>query len=158
MTRFFLLLIRIFALMLSFMLSTLVAAVFFTFVLFLGADTTWVREDVEVAVASVAFVGFMWITIAQLTLVPAVIAFFVLEAGRMDSLLANLIAGGLCAFVAMVLAPVAGEPQSLPYLEREIWIAAIASGFVGGFTHWLLAGLRAGRWMGPRSADKDVSV
>lgn len=140
------------------MLSTLAAAGFFTFVLFLGADAAWLRDDVEVVAASVTFVGFMWFTIAQLAFVPALIAFLILESGRIGSLLANLVAGGFCALVAMVLVPMSGptsgETGPLPYDTQEIWIAALASGFIGGFAHWILAGFRAGRWMGPPRTEQ----
>lgn len=155
MTRFFLLLWRLFALTLSYLLSTFVAAGFLTFALFLGADPSWLNEDVEVAVWSMGFLGFMWLAITQLTFAPALLAFIVLEFGRMETLLANVLAGGFCALVALVLSPAADEVSSLPYPERDVWIAVLAAGFVGGLTHWILAGCRAGRWMGPQTQKQD---
>ena len=73
---------------------------------------------------------------------------------RASSLLFNLIAGGGLALVYMVLTPYAFD---LPYREEQIWIAALAAGFFGGLVHWILAGYRAGRWLGP-ARDGEITA
>ena len=65
MTRFILALIRIIALSLSFCLSTLAAALFITFVLFLGSDPTWLETDPAVAVGAFGFTIGVWFEIAH---------------------------------------------------------------------------------------------
>jgi len=152
MTRFFLALIRIITLALSFTLSTFVAAGFITFVLFLGADTGWLQKDPFVVIGAATFLLAMWLSIAQLSFYPALGIFFILEFARMSSLITSLISGGLCAIAALLLLPEFTQSEALPYTNREIWLAVIASGFVAGFTHWLLAGHRSGRWLGPQKS------
>ncbi len=150
MTRFFLALIRLVALALSFILSTFAAAGFITFVLFLGADANWLQEDPFVAIGAATFLMAMWLNVAQLSFYPALGIFFVLEFARYSSLLTNLLAGGLCAIATLLLLPEFTQTEVLPYPNKEVWLAVIASGFIAGLTHWLLAGNRSGRWLGPQ--------
>ncbi len=142
-------LIRIFALLLSFAFSTLAAAVFVTFSLFLGGDASWLEDDLGVMVGSTAFLTVTWFTISQITFIPAMVILVLTEFTRSASLTLNVLAGGLCALIVLVLYPMAtGLEGEIPYGDREIWLTGLAAGFVGGFTHWILAGRNAGRWMG----------
>ena len=153
MTRFFLALIRFTALALSFVLSTLVAAGFVTFVLFLGSDASWLTNDPSVALGSFGFLTGVWLVLCQALFAPFCLIILAAEFLRWSSLMINLLLGGLCALVFMVLrqSEISSE-TGLPYAEHEIWLAALSAGFVGGLTHWILAGHRAGRWLGPQSA------
>jgi hypothetical protein len=146
MTRLILALIRLMALALSYMLSTLAAAAFLSFALFLGAETEWLREDPAVAVGTAGFAFAAWLEISRAIFMPFLLIIVIAEFARLSSLLFNVLAGGGLAFVYMVLTPYSFE---LPYGEERIWLAALAAGFVGGFAHWMLAGYRAGRWLGP---------
>ncbi|MEE9313859.1 MAG: hypothetical protein V3V02_04350 [Rhizobiaceae bacterium] len=157
MTRFFLALLRLISLTLSFALSTFAAAAFVTFVLFLGSDTGWLQKDPFVALGAIAFMMAMWLSMAQLSFYPSLAAFCTLEFGRMSSLFSNLLAGGFCAFAAMVLLPEYYGGEALPYEARDIWLAMISAGFVGGLTHWILAGHRSGRWLGPQGLPSNPS-
>ncbi len=112
----------------------------------------WLREDPLVAIGATTFLLAMWVNIAQLSFFPALSIFFILEFGRMSSLVTNLIAGGLCSIAAYVLIPEFSLNEPLPYTDKEIWIALLASGFVAGLTHWILAGHRSGRWLGPQKS------
>jgi hypothetical protein len=150
MTRFILALIRLMALALSFMLSTLTAAVFLTFVLFLGAEVQWLNDDPTVAVGSVAFALAAWLEISRVLFVPFLLVVGVAEFARLSSLLFNTLAGGGLAYVYMSLA---SNTFDLPYGQQEIWAAAWAAGFVGGLAYWMLAGYRAGRWLGPERTE-----
>lgn len=147
MTQFFLALMRITVLSISFLLSTLTAALFITFVLFLGSDVSWLRDDASVIVGSIGFATGAWFTIAQLVFAPFVLLILVFELSKKTSLLLNLLAGGACAVVALLFYPDFQLVNQLPYANQEIWLASISSGFVGGFSHWLFAGHRAGRWL-----------
>ena len=148
MTRFFLALIRITALALSFLLSTFAASLFITFVLFLGSDAGWLQEDPFVVMGAIGFATGAWITIAQLAFVPFIAITSIAEFARLASLLVNLLTGGFCALAILVLSPSITNGESLPYESPEIWLTSLAAGFVGGLSHWILAGHRAGRWLG----------
>ena len=153
MTRFVLALIRFIALAMSFLLSTLVAAAFVTFVLFLGSDVTWLNNDPAVIVGSFGFLTGVWFVLARTLFVPFIGVVFLAEFLRLSTLLTNLLMGGLMALIFMI--PANGtkpgralEHSALPYPDSQVWLVAIAAGIVGGFAHWLLAGHRAGRWLG----------
>ena len=150
MIRFILALIRLIALALSYMLSTLAAAAFVTFALFLDAEAQWLREDPAVAVGAVGFTLAVWFEVASAVFAPFLLLVLIAELARLTSLTFNTLAGGLLACVYMVLTPYGFD---LPYTVQQIWLVALAAGFVGGFTHWALAGHRAGRWMGHAAHD-----
>lgn len=151
--------LRCLVLCLSFAFSSLAAAAFLTFVLFLNADTGWLAEDPLVAGGTFVFATVTWLAAMQLTFIPAFVVFAVLEFGRLTSLTMNLMAGGFVALSLLVIPT--GEmsiDMSLPYTIRETWTAIIASGFVAGFIHWLLAGHRSGRWLGPAEKDRATEI
>lgn len=152
---FFTLLFRVLAVALSFAVSTLAAAVFLTFALFLDGDVSWLSEDIVAAGGAITFTGVAWLQIASQSFAPAMAILLGLELGRYKSLTINVLAGGACAVIIMVMTnPSASPDQGLPYDSDKIWMAAIAAGFVAGFVHWILAGHRAGRWMnGPLSGS-----
>jgi len=150
MTRFVLVLIRMLALSLSFILSTLAAAAFVTFALFLGGETQWLHNDPEVVFGSIGFTLAVWVEIARILFLPFLLYVIIAEPTRLSGLVINLAMGGLFALIYMFMTPYAFD---LPYTEQQIWTAALAAGFVGGFAHWILAGSRAGRWLGPASVS-----
>lgn len=148
MTRLVLALIRFVALCLSFLLSTFAAAAFMTFALFLGGDSAWLKDDPAVAIGSIGFLIGVWVEICRALFAPFLLIMLVAELSRLDSLTFNMVGGGILAVIYMVLLPYAHD---LPYSAREVWLVALAAGFVGGLVHWMLAGHRAGRWLGPRA-------
>lgn len=151
MTRLVLALIRAMALALSFILSTFAAAAFVSFALFLGGDAEWLRDNPEVAVGTVGFALAVWFEIASVLFVPFIFFVLIAEPARLNGFVTNLLIGGGFALVYMVMNDLAVD---MPYAPQEVWLAAIAAGFVGGLAHWLLAGYRAGRWLGPaKKAD-----
>ena len=149
MTRFVLACLRVVMLCISFFFSTLAAALFVTFSLFLGADVSWLEEDPLVAAGSLGFTLSVWLTIGWSLFLPFIGLVTIAEFTRLTGLLANLLMGGLCALIFLVLF-ISPENLDVPYSETEVWLTALAAGFVGGFTHWLIAGHRAGRWLGPQ--------
>lgn len=153
--------LRFVALALSFILSSFAAALFITFVLFLGSDFGWLEEDILSAIGAIAFATSSWLIIASMALAPSLLAFLVLEFGRFSSLTINLLAGGGVGFAVMVLSfhpgientasPANGDNRlqtDLPYSDGEIWAAVLSAGFIAGLSHWILAGHRSGRWLG----------
>ena len=154
MTRFVLALIRLMALALSYLLSTLAAAAFITFALFLGGDAQWLQNDPEVVFGSIGFTLAVWFEISRVLFVPFVLFVLIAEPARLSGLVINLAAGGFFAVIYMIMTPYTFD---LPYSQQQIWTAALAAGFVGGFAHWILAGGSAGRWLGPKSTSTSVS-
>mgnify|MGYP000005823228 CR=1 FL=1 len=154
MTLFFGLLFRILVLAFSFAVSTLAAALFVMFVLFLGGDASWLQEDPAVAGGAVLFTFAFWLQAASLGFAIVALVFLVMEIGRFTSLVASLVAGGLCASIILFsgMAATAGI-EDLPYDPNQVRLTFIAAGFVGGLVHWLIAGHRAGRWIGPRKTE-----
>ncbi len=149
--------LRLVALTLSFTLSTFCAALFITFVLFLGSDMGWLQNDPVTMVGSIAFATAFWLTIGQMTFGPACLTIFVLELWRAQSLTINVIAGGAVALASVMLASDTGVAEvDLPYEDMRLWGAFLSAGFIAGFAHWVLAGHRAGRWLGtPQQAVRD---
>lgn len=146
MTRLILALIRLMALALSYFLSTLAAATFVTFSLFLGGDASWLSGDPEVAVGSIGFTFAVWFDIAGFLFAPFLFLMLVAELARFTGVTINMLAGGMLAVIYMVMLP---QALDLPYSQQEVWLAALGAGFFGGLVHWILAGHRAGRWLGP---------
>ena len=150
MTRFFLALIRCISLLLSFFLASLIAALFITLALFLGGDAYWLQDDPTVLIASLLFTIGIWFVILQNVFLPFAGLAIIAEFTRLSSMLSNIVLGGMCALYFLIIPNVSYEYSSqLPYDERSYWLAIIAAGFVGGISHWLIAGYRAGRWLGP---------
>ena len=149
--------IRFISLALSYALATFVAALFITFVLFLGSDLGWIEDDPVTALGSIGFATASWFAIAQMAFIPFLIIVPFMEFARATGLTTNLIGGGAIALVAIVMSPLgAGEEIALPYSSSEIWIAFLSAGFISGFVYWILSGHRAGRWLGtPRQIDQD---
>ena len=157
MTVFLLGIIRAISLALSYALSTLAAALFITFVLFLGSDLGWIEDDPVTALGSIGFATASWFAIAQMTFIPYLIIIPLLEFGRITGLTLNLITGGTIALITIVMSPLGVDQDiDLPYPSSEIWIAFISAGFVAGFIYWILSGHRAGRWLGmPKPVDHE---
>jgi len=106
---------RFLALVLSFILSTFVASVFITFVLFLGSNLGWLDTDPLALLGAIGFATASWFAIAQMAFIPSLIVIPFLELTRSSGLTINLLAGGAIAFVAIVMGPLgAGEESSLP--------------------------------------------
>lgn len=153
MIMFFSLLIRVIWLSISFLLSTFAAATFITFILFLDGDVSWLTQDIFAAGGAIAFATVVWLQITSQSFVPTLLIFAGLEAGRYVGLVTNLLAGGACALIVMMM----GAPLEISVSDTEtmgtydpekLWLVALSAGFIAGFTHWLLAGHRAGRWLG----------
>ncbi|MEL7228542.1 MAG: hypothetical protein AAGK38_01360 [Pseudomonadota bacterium] len=165
MTRLVLFLLRLMALALSYTLSCAVAAAAITFVIFLGQDIGWLafapeRDPAELVLtwaSASAFFGTVWFTILPGAFWPAVVVFAVQEGARLRSLLSHLLGGAAIAVAAVVLTIGMGAGPDAPSgLDGGAWLTVLTAGFFGGAAHWLLAGHRAGRWLGPDRPDPVV--
>ena len=154
---FIFLLIRMVTLAVSYVITSLTASLFVVFVLFLGSDASWLEEDIVVAGSALVFAATLWWQVAQLAFAPFCLIVLGLELGRFRSLVMNSLAGGLCALVVLTLFETAPIETDLPYSDREFWTVGLASGFVAGLVHWLIAGHRAGVWMGTPINEPEVS-
>jgi len=74
------------------------------------------------------------------------------ELMRWKGLVTNLVMGGVCAgFLAINHFDFSYQTSaaSLPADNYGPLLVALSAGFIGGFVYWLIAGHRAGDWMGP---------
>ena len=83
--------------------------------------------------------------IAGLAMLPVVVAIAVSELMHWRGLVAQLVLSGLCALFVMFSALQLPQGQ-LP--GDGTVIVSLAAGFVAGFLYWMIAGHRAGKWMG----------
>lgn len=157
--RLTLALIRLLMLGFSFVLATLASALFMTFALFLNAEAEWLNDDPLVTGGAFLFAMVAWLAAMKIAFLPALAAILTLEFTRWTSLTANLLAGGAVAVTVLALMQSNDAIETtLPYGIRDVSVAIIASGFIGGVAHWVIAGHRAGRWLGPEAADRDKPV
>ena len=83
------------------------------------------------------------------------IAIAISEMMRWQSMVSNVVLGGACAaFLAMTIfdKPISGtvthDGGSLSNGNYGPLLVALSAGFIGGFIYWLIAGRRAGDWLG----------
>ena len=103
--------LRAASLVLSYAISTFAAAVFLTFVLFLGSEAGWLEDPLVMGGAAV-YVFAIWLITAQLALAPTLVIFLVAELARLSSLLMNVLAGGLCATIILTSCSVISTLES----------------------------------------------
>ena len=140
--------LRSISLLLSYALSTLSAASFLTFVLFLGSEIGWLVDDPLVIGGAALYLFTTWLITAQLVFAPALVAIVTAELARLSSLLSNVLLGGVCAVVVIVLSPLQNVvTEGSYYQDGQFELAVISAGFIAGFTHWVFVGHRAGRWL-----------
>jgi len=144
--------LRVVVLSLSLILSTLAAALMVTLTLFLGGDAGWLREDDLVLAGSLGFAFATWWVILISAVYPLLIAYLLTELARAHSMLLHLVAGALVAIAVVfanggMVAVVSAFDNA--FSTSELWLSVLSAGFAGGFIHWLIAGHRAGNWIGP---------
>lgn len=131
---------RIFAALIGFILA-IIAAALFMLTASVGltpvdpADSVWFWGSFGVSAAMTAsYLGAM-------ALAPWAVVILVTEVFRLRSFLVYLVAGGLLGVLpslglAPMMRPLDGDPRNIAIL--------IATGIVGGFVYWLVAGRMAG--------------
>lgn len=89
--------------------------------------------------------GVVWSPfIAAVALGPALIIIALAEFLKMRSLIANLLAGGL---VALFVFWAEFDTSSVAGLTEGPLLVVTATGFIGAFVYWLVAGRNAGKWL-----------
>lgn len=100
-----------------------------------------------IAFFSTSFVG-------ATAFVPAVILIAIAETFDIRSIFFYAIGGALIAAVAWYMADITVQLENttdLAPVRYGLQLVA-ASGIIGGFVYWLLAGRKAGRWKNPYAA------
>jgi len=156
MVRLTLALFRMVVLMFSFFIATLAASAFLAFALFLGGDTYWLHDGAVLAGTAV-FTFTAWWVAMQTSFLPFAGLVVLFEFTRWRSFLTHTAAGGAVALWAVRLVDDMNQGEAvLPYADRDIWLAVMAAGFIGGATHWLVAGHRSGMWLGPDKPHREI--
>jgi len=91
--------------------------------------------SLSVGFASIALIGAYAIGVAAILIALA-------ELMRWQGMIANLAMGGL---TAAILALGGGGAN----VSDGAFLVALSAGFIGGFVYWLIAGRKAGNWLGP---------
>ena len=92
--------------------------------------------------------------IAGLAILPVVIAIAVSELMHWRGMISQLVLAGLCALFVMFSALQLPEGE-LP--GDGTVIVSLAAGFVAGFLYWMVAGHRAGKWMGESAPQQELA-
>lgn len=149
------LIVRLVAIVFALLLAYLAAGLFVALGMFLGwfrylfaaftAETGGVVEtsDVLAAIATFAVALFSSFTIAIAATAPSLVAIAIAEALRWRGLVINLLLGGGVALATDWIATAPGSPP----LSGGAALVLLATGFIAGFTYWLIAGRGAGRWL-----------
>lgn len=149
------LIVRLVAIVFALLLAYLAAGLFVALGMFLGwfrylfaaftAETGGVVEtsDVLAAIATFAVALFSSFTIAIAATAPSLVAIAIAEAMRWRGLVTNLLLGGGVALATDWIATAPGSPP----LSGGATLVLLATGFIAGFTYWLIAGRGAGRWL-----------
>ncbi len=103
---------------------------------------TWEEEfygllSLSVGFASIALIGAYAIGVAAILIALA-------ELMRWQGMIANLLMGGI---TAAILSLGGGETN----VSGGAFVVALSAGFIGGFVYWLIAGRKAGNWLGSGS-------
>ncbi|MEM9220891.1 MAG: hypothetical protein AAGB11_00620 [Pseudomonadota bacterium] len=100
-----------------------------------------------------AFIASTALGALPASFVPALIAVAITEGFMLRGLFTHLFGGCLVGFAASLPIAAITRDLPLPAIEGDIIQLSAASGAVGGFVYWLIAGRRAGRWLERASAD-----
>ena len=152
--------VRLIAIVFGLFIAMLAASIFLSFGMFSDAfnaffaDLSWtlngdpyVAEEMDgLGTALVIIVGFFSsFYVAGLAALPTTIAIAIAELMRWQSMTINLVMGGIVS-LATGLSVFTGKQDGLP--SDGTLVVLLATGFVGGFFYWLIAGRSAGNWLG----------
>ncbi len=136
------LVVRLIAIFTGLLAAALAASAFLAFGYVTGFSAVDGRHDEPVWTAILTFVFVPFALHAVIA--PAALAILIAELVRWRSLAANLLLGGAVALYAAwwhVFSLQAEMPS------RQALVALAATGFIGGFAYWLIAGRNSGRWL-----------
>ena len=139
----------------GFCLAILAAGIFVGFGFYNEILTTgslinqWEEELYSVISLGIGFASTILIGIYSLAVAAIIIA--IAELMRWKGMVTNLIMGGGCAgFLALNNQGLVQRPDEIPAFDSNYGslLVALSAGFIGGFVYWLIAGRRAGDWLG----------
>jgi hypothetical protein len=148
---------RIFVVLFAFLIASFAAAIVMATGMLLPYDWQNLSAiDIHRGLFTMV-VGFGFVFISGLALLPALAVIAVAEAFRLRSALFYAAAGGLDGLLVFYRRGFAEGVASDPLLARMAEIAA-AAGIVAGLLYWAMAGSNAGRWSErqPRAAPPPV--
>ncbi|MEM9356123.1 MAG: hypothetical protein AAGB04_07915 [Pseudomonadota bacterium] len=96
------------------------------------------QNDVPLT-AAFELVGQAAILTSAVTIVPALALVIIGEVARIRSIIYYVVGGGL-ALIAIPALAQAGFGSQLQMPSAAVWQVFATSGFLGGFTYWLIAG------------------
>lgn len=138
--------IRLFALWIGYLLACTAAAIVFTLGTLSVADDELVSQIPSVALWWV--IGAEAAIMAALAALPTLLIIALAEGFAFRSVILYGVIGGILALAlgyGIDFAGYLGGPDSIVGREREVLAAA---GIAGGLTYWLVAGRNAGAWTG----------
>jgi len=144
--------VRLVAILFGLALAFLAAGIFISFGLFGGYFRDLFQnaeiangEAAPLAAFAVIAVGFLSsFQIASLALAPSAFAVLVAELMGWRGLTINLVLGGLVGLATGWI--VSGGEAGAAALSQGALLVLLATGFIGGFFYWLVAGRGAGGW------------
>ncbi len=158
------LVLRLISISFAFVLAVIAAGMFIGFGFYNEVLTTgplldsWEEEMFAFVSLGIGFASTLLIGAYSIGLVAILIA--IAELMRWKGLVTNLVLGGLSAgFLALtgfdnsrvISSPVGSSGEYGPLL------VALSAGFIAGFVYWLIAGRRAGDWLGPANSVSSES-
>lgn len=159
------LIIRLIAILFGVSLAIFAASIFISFGMFTGmfeqffTDVEYVLEtdigdtDPIIALLVIGAGFFSSFKIVSLAIIPIFLAICLAEGMRWQSLTINLVMGGIVSLFAGITA----IPSSTGTLPSDgTLVILLATGFIGGFVYWLIAGRSAGLWLTPH-VDRSVA-
>lgn len=155
------LIVRLISISFGFFLAIVAAGLFVSFGLYHDIVTGDVlldhhEQDLFAFIAIIFGMGAtMMIGLYSVGLVAILIA--IAELMRWKGLVTNLVMGGACAgFLAMQNFdfPRDAGGVSQPPENYGALLVALSAGFIAGFVYWLIAGHRAGDWLGPANPQQ----
>ena len=141
------LIVRLVPIFLGLVLAFLAAGVFIGYGFYAGVIDPAFDIDPHLRGDSliVLLTGAVWSPfIAAVALGPALIIIAMAEFLKMRSLIANLVAGALASLFVFWAE---FDTSTVTGLTEGPLLVVLATGFIGAFAYWLVAGRNAGKWL-----------
>ncbi|MBL1405159.1 MAG: hypothetical protein COC17_05335 [Hyphomicrobiales bacterium] len=158
------LIIRLIAIIFGVSLAIFASSIFISFGMFTGMfeqfftdveyvlDTNIGDTDPIVALLVIGAGFFSSFKIVSLAIIPIFLAISLAEGMRWQGLTINLVMGGVVSLFAGITA-IPSATGGLP--SDGTLVILLATGFIGGFVYWLIAGRSAGLWL---SSNRRLNV
>lgn len=161
------LIIRLIAILFGVSLAVFAASLFISFGMFTGmfeqlfADVEYVLDTnigdtgpiVALLVVGAGF--FSSFKVASLAIIPIFLAISLAEGMRWQGLTINLVMGGLTSLFAGITSMPATN-GGLP--SDGTLVILLATGFIGGFVYWVIAGRSAGNWLESNTTKSEIHI